>query len=89
MSARGGCKFSESLLRYRFTPSPTRSSVECESSLGHMLVCEAEPRTFVTVYLSPHHSRAKSDEEVRDDLVELYKQSMKRHLLSDVPVDFC
>jgi asparagine synthase (glutamine-hydrolysing) len=53
-----------------------------------MLVCErgtASVRHWYQFRPAPF-SPPKSDDQVRDELSELYKQSMKRHLLSDVPV---
>ena len=76
-------------LRYRFTPSPHTIFRDIRKlAPGTMLVCEggtASVRhwyTFRPTLFSPQ----KSDREVRDELVALYKQSVKRHLLSDVPV---
>jgi asparagine synthase (glutamine-hydrolysing) len=76
-------------LRYRFTPSP--HTIFCgvrKLAPGSMLVCEgntASLRHWYNYRPTPF-SPEKSDDEVREDLVELYKQAMKRHLLSDVPV---
>lgn len=75
--------------RYRFTPSPhTIFRGVCKLAAGSMLVCENGTSsvrhwyTFrPTLFVPP-----KSDGEVRETLVELYRRSMKRHLLSDVPV---
>jgi len=76
-------------LRYRYTPSPhTMFKGVNKLAAGTMLVCEKkrvclrqwykyEPAPFAPV---------KSIEEAREELIELYKQSIKRHLLSDVPV---
>lgn len=76
-------------LRYRFTPSPhTIFRGVQKLAPGSMLVCEggaASLRHWYNYRPTPF-VKQKSDSEVRDDLVELYKQSMKRHLLSDVPV---
>lgn len=76
-------------LRYRFTPSPhTIFRGVHKLAPGSMLVCEAGTASvrhwyqFRPTYFSP----PKSDGQVRDELAELYKQSLKRHLLSDVPV---
>ena len=76
-------------LRYRYTPSPHTMFLGVQKlASGTMLVCERgtcrvsqwyryQPKPF---------SPMKSIEEAREELLELYKQSMKRHLLSDVPV---
>jgi asparagine synthase (glutamine-hydrolysing) len=76
-------------LRFRFAPSPhTIFRGVCKLAPGSMLVCENGTssvrhwyRYRPTPFVPP-----KSDEEVQENLLELYKQSMKRHLLSDVPV---
>ena len=76
-------------LRYRFTPSPhTIFRGVRKLAPGTMLVCEngaAQVRQWYN-YRPTSFSPPKSDDQVQEDLVELYKQSMKRHLLSDVPV---
>jgi asparagine synthase (glutamine-hydrolysing) len=76
-------------LRYRYTPAPHTIFLGISKlAPGTMLVCEKKsvqvkrwyqyrPTPFVP---------AKSVAQVQDELLELYKQSMKRHLLSDVPV---
>jgi asparagine synthase (glutamine-hydrolysing) len=76
-------------LRYRYTPSPyTIFSDIRKLAPGTMLTFEdgryALRRwyNFKPVPFSP----MKSDGEAREELAELYKQAVKRHLLSDVPV---
>lgn len=76
-------------LRYRFTPSPHTIFRDVRKlAPGSMLVCEEETISvrhwyqFRPTLFSP----PKSDDQVRDELCDLYKQSIKRHLLSDVPV---
>ena len=76
-------------LRYRYTPSPYTM---------FMNVRKLAPGTMLTVergtfclrqwyrYRPVPFSPMKSVGEAREELLELYKQSMKRHLLSDVPV---
>jgi asparagine synthase (glutamine-hydrolysing) len=76
-------------LRYRFTPSPhTMFMGVGKLAPGTMLVCEQ--RTFYTRqwyrYQPAPFSPMKSVGEAREELLELYKRVMKRHLLSDVPV---
>jgi asparagine synthase (glutamine-hydrolysing) len=76
-------------LRYRFTPSPhTIFRGVRKLAPGSMLVCEGgvvKVRQWYKYRPTPF-SPQKSDDQVREELVDLYKQSMKRHLLSDVPV---
>ncbi len=76
-------------LRYRFTPSPhTIYRGIKKLAPGSMLVCEkgtARVRHWYNFKPSPF-SPSKSKDEVREELAELYRQAMKRHLLSDVPV---
>jgi len=76
-------------LRYRFTPSPhTIFRGVQKLAPGSMLICEqgtASVRHWYQFHPAPF-STPKSDAQVRDELTELYKQSMKRHLLSDVRV---
>ena len=76
-------------LRYRFTPSPhTIFRGVRKLAPGSMLVCEnrtSSVRHWYNYRPAPF-TPPKSDEDVRHELLELYKQSMKRHLLSDVPV---
>jgi len=76
-------------LRYRFTPSP-RTMFEGVQKLapGSMLIFEKGGYQshlwyqFKPVPFSP----MKSENEASRELLELYKCSVKRHLLSDVPV---
>jgi asparagine synthase (glutamine-hydrolysing) len=76
-------------LRYRFTPSPhTIFRGVQKLASGTKLVCQGGSAR-VSHWYNYHptsFSSPKSDDEVRDDLAELYKQSVRRHLLSDVPV---
>lgn len=76
-------------LRYRYTPSP-RTIYRGIHKLapGAMLVCEGgqvSVRQWYRYAPSPFVP-PKSIEQAQDELLELYKQAMKRHLLSDVPV---
>jgi asparagine synthase (glutamine-hydrolysing) len=76
-------------LRYRFTPSPhTIFRGVQKLAPGTKLVCQGGSArvSHWYNYRPTSFSSPKSDGEVRDDLVELYKQSVRRHLLSDVPV---
>jgi asparagine synthase (glutamine-hydrolysing) len=76
-------------LRYRYTPSPHTMFVGVHKlAPGTMLVCEKGTscvRQWYQYRPAPF-SPMKSAREAREELLELYKQSMKRHLLSDVPV---
>ena len=76
-------------LRYRYTPSPhTIYQGIRKLAPGTMLVCEGQKVTVRQWYRfapSPF-APPKSVEQAQDELLELYKQAMKRHLLSDVPV---
>ncbi len=76
-------------LRYRYTPSPyTIFRGIRKLASGTMLVCEkrsCKVRRWYKYHPTPV-SPPKSDAEACEDLLELYKRAMKRHLLSDVPV---
>jgi asparagine synthase (glutamine-hydrolysing) len=76
-------------LRYRYTPSPhTMFKGIRKLAAGTMLVCEmggCQVRQWYKYEPVPF-SPMKSPVEAREELLELYKKSMKRHLLSDVPV---
>jgi asparagine synthase (glutamine-hydrolysing) len=76
-------------LRYRFTPSPhTVFAGVKKLAPGSMLIAEngaCTSRLWYRFKPTPF-SPVKSDVEAREELLELYKQSVKRHLLSDVPV---
>src|SRR3984885_7503237 len=76
-------------LRHRYTPSPhTMFKGVRKLAPGTMLVCEKQTssvRQWYRYQPAPF-SPMKSMDEAREELLGLYKQSMKRHLLSDVPV---
>ena len=76
-------------LRYRFTPSPyTVFKGIRKLAAGTMLVFEdgkSSLRRWYRYHPKPF-SPAKSDEQAREELLEIYKRAVKRHLLSDVPV---
>src|SRR3984885_1470973 len=76
-------------LRYRYTPSPhTMFMGISKLASGTMLVCEkgtAFLRQWYQYQPAPF-SPMKSEEEAQEELLELYRQSVKRHLLSDVPL---
>jgi asparagine synthase (glutamine-hydrolysing) len=76
-------------LRHRFTPSPYTVFKDVHKlAAGTMLVFEEgkfSQRRWYRNHPAPF-SPAKSDAEAREELLEIYKRAMKRHLLSDVPV---
>ena len=76
-------------LRYRYTPSPyTIFNGVRKLAAGTMLVFEkgtyTERRWYN--YKPTPFSPTKSPSEAKEELLELYKQSVKRQLLSDVPL---
>jgi asparagine synthase (glutamine-hydrolysing) len=76
-------------LRFRYTPSP-RTIFQGIRKLasGTMLVVEGgkcrEERWYN--YKPVPFSSKKEDEEAREELLQLYRAAVRRHLLSDVPV---
>jgi len=76
-------------LRYRYTPSPhTLFKGVKKLAPGTMLVCEngrCSVRRWYTYKPRPF-SPMKSPKEAQEELLELYKRAVKRHLLSDVPL---
>ncbi len=76
-------------LRYRFTPSPyTVFKGISKLAAGTMLIFEDGKSSQRRWYRNNPHpfSPMKSEAEAREELLEIYKRSVKRHLLSDVPV---
>jgi asparagine synthase (glutamine-hydrolysing) len=76
-------------LRYRFTPSPyTVFKGIRKLAAGTMLVFENAGYSLRRWYrYRPQpFSPAKSESDAREELLEIYKRAVKRHLLSDVPV---
>ena len=76
-------------LRFRYTPSPfTIFKGIRKLAPGTMLVAEdgrcREERWYN--YTPVPFETAKQDEEATQELLELYRGAVKRHLLSDVPV---
>jgi asparagine synthase (glutamine-hydrolysing) len=76
-------------LRYRYTPAPlTMFKGIRKLAPGMMLICEhgrcLEQRWYE--YKPVPFSEPKSDEQAREELWELYRAAVRRHLLSDVPV---
>jgi asparagine synthase (glutamine-hydrolysing) len=76
-------------LRYRYTPSPyTVFKGVRKLAPGTMLTFEngtSSLRRWYNYKPTPF-SPIKSPAQAQEELIELYKQSVKRHLLSDVPV---
>jgi asparagine synthase (glutamine-hydrolysing) len=76
-------------LRYRYTPSPyTVFKGVRKLAPGTMLTFEngtSSLRRWYNYKPAPF-SPIKSPAQAREELIELYKRSVKRHLLSDVPV---
>ncbi|MGC2213245.1 MAG: asparagine synthase (glutamine-hydrolyzing) [Silvibacterium sp.] len=76
-------------LRYRYTPSPhTMFEGIRKLAAGTALVCENGVCRVCQWYRyrPTPFSPPRSDAEAREELAGLYKQALKRHLLSDVPV---
>jgi asparagine synthase (glutamine-hydrolysing) len=76
-------------LRYRFTPSPyTVFKGIRKLAAGTMLVFQdGEYRLQRWYRFHPQSfSPPKSENDARDELLEIYKRAVKRHLLSDVPL---
>ena len=76
-------------LRYRFTPSPyTVFKGIRKLAAGTLLVFEDGGYSLRRWYrYRPEpFSPAKSEGQARDELLEIYKHAIKRHLLSDVPL---
>ncbi len=76
-------------LQYRYTPAPrTIHRGIRKLAPGSMLVVEnGECRESQWYNFVPKpFSAPKSDDDAREELLELYRQAVKRHLLSDVPV---
>jgi asparagine synthase (glutamine-hydrolysing) len=76
-------------LRYRFTPSPyTVFKGIRKLAAGTMLIFENggyRLRRWYRYRPQPF-SPAKSEGQARDELLEIYKRAVKRHLLSDMPL---
>jgi asparagine synthase (glutamine-hydrolysing) len=76
-------------LRYRYTPSPyTIYTGIRKLAPGTMLIFERGGHVLRRWHQSKpvSFSPVKSTEQATEELVELYKRAVKRHLLSDVPV---
>jgi asparagine synthase (glutamine-hydrolysing) len=76
-------------LRYRYTPSPLTIFKGIEKlAAGTMLVFEGGQvrRERWYRYTPVPFSPAKDEDEACHELVALYREAMRRHLISDVPV---
>jgi asparagine synthase (glutamine-hydrolysing) len=76
-------------LRYRYTPSPyTLFKGVQKLPAGTKLVVERGAHRVSRWYRSKATPfvPVKSDDEAREELLALYKKSVERHLISDVPV---
>jgi asparagine synthase (glutamine-hydrolysing) len=76
-------------LRYRYAPSPLTLYKGIQKlGSGTMVIFENGAWNVERWYrFKPQHfSPAKSDSEAREELLEIYKRALKRHLISDVPV---
>ena len=76
-------------LRYRYTPSPLTIYKGIKKlAPGTMLIIENGSfhlKRWYNFKPSPF-SPMKADKEAKEELLSLYKESVKRHLISDVPV---
>jgi asparagine synthase (glutamine-hydrolysing) len=76
-------------LRYRFTPSPyTIHAGVKKLAAGTMLTCGNGKTDVIRWYkYRPRpFTEPKSVDEAREELADIYRRAMKRHLLSDVPL---
>jgi asparagine synthase (glutamine-hydrolysing) len=76
-------------LRYRFTPSPKTvfKGVQKLAPGSRLIFEEGQFRSELWYQFKPvPFSPMVSENEAREELLRLYKVSVKRHLLSDVPV---
>ena len=76
-------------LRYRYTPAPLTLHKNIRKlAPGTMAVFEQGSWRVERWHrpLPKHFSPPKSDTEAEEELLDIYKRAMKRHLLSDVPV---
>ncbi|MGR9107682.1 MAG: asparagine synthase (glutamine-hydrolyzing) [Gammaproteobacteria bacterium] len=76
-------------LRYRYTPSPlTIYQGIRKLAPGTMAIFEDRSWRVERWYrTNPRHfSPAKSDAEAQQELLDIYKRALKRHLISDVPL---
>lgn len=76
-------------LRFRYTPSPLTIFQDVRKlAPGTMLIAEkgqCHEEAWYT-YTPKPFANAKEDKEATDELLQLYKDAVRRHLLSDVPV---
>jgi len=76
-------------LRFRYTPSPLTIFKQIRKlAAGTMLIAEqgrCREETWYNYTPTPF-PEAKKDKDAEQELLELYQQAVRRHLLSDVPV---
>jgi asparagine synthase (glutamine-hydrolysing) len=75
--------------RYRYTPAPfTLYRGVRKLAPGTMLICEKGEIRIRRWYSSQPvpFSPMKTEGEAKEELLEIYKRAVKRHLISDVPV---
>ena len=76
-------------LRYRFTPSPNTILKGIQKLAAGTMLCVENGRCEVRRwyrYRPVPFSPMKSEAEAREELTDIYKRALKRHLISDVPV---
>jgi len=76
-------------LRYRFTPSPRTIIKGVQKLAAGTMLCIEDGACRLSRwynYRPKPFTPAKSDAEATEELLEIYKRALKRHLLSDVPV---
>lgn len=76
-------------LRYRYTPSPMTLYKGIQKlAPGTMAIFENGSWRVERWYQArpQHFSPAKSDAEAKEELLDIYKRALKRHLISDVPL---
>ncbi len=76
-------------LRYRYTPSPLTLYKGIQKlAPGTMAIFEDGACSVERWYQTKpkHFSPTKSDSEAKEELLDIYKHALKRHLISDVPL---
>lgn len=76
-------------LRYRYTPSPMTLYKGIQKlAPGTMAIFENGAWSVERWYRTKpqHFSPVKSDAEAQEELLDIYKRALKRHLISDVPL---
>lgn len=76
-------------LQYRFTPSPYTIYRDVKKlAAGEMIECDSQGVRIRRWYRRPltPFSPPKTEQQAFEELTDLYRQAVQRHLLSDVPV---